>query len=80
MLPLVFAQMTVTWTSGYNIDESVPFVQYGMKGEIQLFSPAGTLTFEQNSMCGMNHLLLNSLLDIVKNTARECYFDFFCIP
>ena len=47
-------QMTVTWTSGYSIDEAVPFVEWGLKGEeTRTRSPAGTLTVEQNSMCGM---------------------------
>ncbi|KAF5732216.1 Nucleotide pyrophosphatase/phosphodiesterase [Tripterygium wilfordii] len=45
-------EMTVTWTSGYNIDEAVPFVAWGLKGETPKYSPAGTLTFHQNSMCG----------------------------
>ncbi|GER43662.1 purple acid phosphatase 27 [Striga asiatica] len=31
-------EMTVTWTSGYNIDEAVPFVEWGFKG-----SPARTV-------------------------------------
>ncbi|KAM6594663.1 hypothetical protein CsatA_002366 [Cannabis sativa] len=43
--------MTVTWTSGYNIDEAVPFVEWGLKGETQQRSPAGTLTYDRNSMC-----------------------------
>ncbi|XVF03193.1 hypothetical protein REPUB_Repub04eG0240400 [Reevesia pubescens] len=45
-------EMTVTWTSGYGIDEAEPFVQWGPKGEQQEHSPAVTLTFERNSMCG----------------------------
>ncbi|KAK6250255.1 hypothetical protein QUC31_007756 [Theobroma cacao] len=45
-------EMTVTWTSGYDIDEAEPFVEWGRKGNLQLRSPAGTLTFKQNSMCG----------------------------
>jgi hypothetical protein len=44
--------MTVTWTSGYNIKEAVPFVEWGEKGGRQFLSPAGTLTFDRNSMCG----------------------------
>ncbi|KAJ8568097.1 hypothetical protein K7X08_020819 [Anisodus acutangulus] len=44
--------MTVTWTSGYNIDEAVPFVEWGWKGQEQKRSPAGTLTFHRNMMCG----------------------------
>ncbi|KAM3704205.1 hypothetical protein ACJW31_04G158000 [Castanea mollissima] len=45
-------EMTVTWTSGYCIDEAVPFVEWGLHGETHMRSPAGTLTIEQNSMCG----------------------------
>jgi hypothetical protein len=51
-------QMTVTWTSGYNINEAVPFVEWGLKGQIQTQSPAGTLTIDQNSMCGTIHFHL----------------------
>lgn len=45
--------MTVTWTSGYNINEATPFVEWGVKGQGRIRTPAGTLTFHQNSMCGM---------------------------
>ncbi|OMO84079.1 hypothetical protein CCACVL1_11007 [Corchorus capsularis] len=45
-------EMTVTWTSGYDIDEAVPFVEWAKKGDLPVRSPAGTLTFKQNSMCG----------------------------
>ncbi|KAJ1386865.1 Purple acid phosphatase-like, N-terminal [Sesbania bispinosa] len=45
-------EMTVTWTSGYDIDEAIPFVQWGPVGGKQTRSPAGTLTFTRNSMCG----------------------------
>ncbi|WRX16305.1 Calcineurin-like phosphoesterase domain [Theobroma cacao] len=45
-------EMTVTWTSGYGIDEAEPFVQWGPKGEHRQHSPAVTLTFGRNSMCG----------------------------
>ncbi|XP_022867902.1 probable inactive purple acid phosphatase 27 isoform X2 [Olea europaea var. sylvestris] len=45
-------EITVTWTSGYNIDEAIPFVEWGWKGQKQKRSPAGTLTFERKSMCG----------------------------
>ncbi|KAG2678538.1 hypothetical protein I3760_11G007300 [Carya illinoinensis] len=44
-------EMTVTWTSGYNVIEAVPFVAWGLKGEPQSQTPAGTLTFSRNSMC-----------------------------
>eukprot|EP01018_Ginkgo_biloba_P035183 Gb_20022 [translate_table: standard] len=46
-------EMAVTWTSGYGIDEAVPVVEWGLEGEEPVFlSPAGTLTFSRNSMCG----------------------------
>ena len=45
--------MTVTWTSGYGIDEAEPFVEWGPKGGAQVRSPAGTLTFDRNTMCGV---------------------------
>lgn len=45
--------MTVTWTSGYDISDATPFVEWGLEGEAQTRSPAGTLTFSRNSMCGM---------------------------
>ncbi|KAF3616907.1 putative inactive purple acid phosphatase 27 [Capsicum chinense] len=44
--------MTITWTSGYNIDEAVLFVEWGWKDQPHQRSPAGTLTFHRNSMCG----------------------------
>ncbi|KAK7824209.1 putative inactive purple acid phosphatase 27 [Quercus suber] len=45
-------EMAVTWTSGYNIIDAVPFVEWGFKGEFQTQSPAGTLTFHREAMCG----------------------------
>ncbi|KAL8250333.1 hypothetical protein R6Q59_034026 [Mikania micrantha] len=45
-------EMTVTWTSGYNIDEATPLVEWGWKGNTKSLSPAGTLTFTRGSMCG----------------------------
>ncbi|KAI9175226.1 hypothetical protein LWI28_029256 [Acer negundo] len=45
-------EMTVTWTSGYDISEAIPFVEWGLKGEHKMKSPAGTLTFYRNDMCG----------------------------
>lgn len=49
--------MTVTWTSGYGINEAEPFVEWGRKGGQKGRTPAGTLTFDRSSMCGA----LNSL-------------------
>uniref|UniRef100_A0ACD5XRJ4 Uncharacterized protein n=1 Tax=Avena sativa TaxID=4498 RepID=A0ACD5XRJ4_AVESA len=45
-------EMTITWTSGYDIKEAVPFVEWGEKDRPRFLSPAGTLTFDKNSMCG----------------------------
>ncbi|EOA30608.1 hypothetical protein CARUB_v10013739mg [Capsella rubella] len=45
-------EMTVTWTSGYGIDFAEPFVEWGITKEDRKRSPAGTLTFGRNSMCG----------------------------
>ena len=54
---LLVMQITVTWTSGYGIHEAVPFVEWGLKGETKTRSPAGTLTVDQNSMCGIIHFI-----------------------
>ncbi|KAF8399595.1 hypothetical protein HHK36_015464 [Tetracentron sinense] len=45
-------EMSITWTSGYGIPEAEPFVEWGPQGGDQMRSPAGTLTFNRNSMCG----------------------------
>ncbi|CAH9117024.1 unnamed protein product [Cuscuta europaea] len=46
-------EMTVTWTSGYNVDEAVALVEWGLKSQrLRRQSPAGTLTFDRNSLCG----------------------------
>ncbi|XP_055809923.1 probable inactive purple acid phosphatase 1 isoform X2 [Solanum dulcamara] len=45
-------EMTVTWTSGYDINEAEPFVEWGPQGGQQTQSPAGTLTFDRSSLCG----------------------------
>lgn len=50
--------MTVTWTSGYDISEAVPFVEWGPKGGKQIQSAAGTLTFNRNSMCGKDYYIV----------------------
>ncbi|XP_057777288.1 probable inactive purple acid phosphatase 1 [Salvia miltiorrhiza] len=45
-------EMTVTWTSGYDIDGAQPFVHWGPKGGPRARSLAVTLTFDRSSMCG----------------------------
>ncbi|CAN6549270.1 unnamed protein product [Malus baccata var. baccata] len=44
-------EMTVTWTSGYGINDAEPFVEWGLRGETTR-SPAVTLTFDRRSLCG----------------------------
>ncbi|KAL3501507.1 hypothetical protein ACH5RR_035956 [Cinchona calisaya] len=45
-------EMTVTWTSGYGINDAEPFVEWGQQGDERRRSPAGTATFDRNSLCG----------------------------
>lgn len=45
-------EMTVTWTSGYNIDEAVPLVEWGPSDSTPKQTPAGTLTFNRETLCG----------------------------
>jgi hypothetical protein len=49
-------EMTVTWTSGYDISEAYPFVEWGVvtsdAGKSPMRTLAGTLTFNRGSMCG----------------------------
>ncbi|KAJ4778927.1 Purple acid phosphatase [Rhynchospora pubera] len=45
-------EMTVTWTSGYDISEAYPFVEWGMLWGPSTRTPAGTITFNRGSMCG----------------------------
>ncbi|RRT65570.1 hypothetical protein B296_00021718 [Ensete ventricosum] len=59
---IVIFQMTVTWTSGYGINEAEPFVEWGARGDSQVRSPAGTLTFSRNSMCGLTPRACSFLL------------------
>lgn len=47
-------QMTVTWTSGYGKKDADAVVQWGTEvGEESWFSPASTLTFTRDDMCGV---------------------------
>ncbi|XP_071926592.1 probable inactive purple acid phosphatase 1 isoform X2 [Coffea arabica] len=45
-------EMTVTWTSGYGLEEAEPFIEWGPQGGERRRSLAVTLTFDRNSMCG----------------------------
>lgn len=48
--------MTVTWTSGYDIDEAHPLVEWGIKWSTPVRSAAGTITFDRESICGMAYI------------------------
>jgi len=48
--------MTVTWTSGYDITEAYPFVEWGMKWRPVVRTAAGTVTFDRESICGMANI------------------------
>lgn len=48
--------MTVTWTSGYDIKEAYPFVEWGMKWSPPTRTAAGTVTFDRESLCGMDRI------------------------
>lgn len=46
-------EMTATWTSGYGMNDAVPVVLWGNEqNKWQSMSPAITLTFTKNDMCG----------------------------
>ncbi|CAN7020481.1 hypothetical protein BRARA_F00920 [Brassica rapa] len=45
-------EMTVTWTSGYGPDVAEPVVEWGIKGGKRKLSPARTLTYGRNDLCG----------------------------
>lgn len=46
-------EMTVTWTSGYGVDEAIPLVQWGtVDDKGQHIVAAGTLSYERDSLCG----------------------------
>jgi len=60
----VIPQMTVTWTSGYNVDEAVPLVEWGPYDSSPKQTPAGTLTFSRETLCGMAELLNYQLLNL----------------
>ena len=68
-----YTQMTVTWTSGYGINEAEPFVEWGRKDGDHMRSPAGTLTFNRNSMCGgwlFYLVILHDSLELAESDIR----------
>jgi len=57
--------MTVTWTSGYDINEAYPFVEWGIKWSPPVRTAAGTVTFGRDSICGMAYM------NILSSTAEQ---------
>ncbi|GAB2214495.1 hypothetical protein Drorol1_Dr00018846 [Drosera rotundifolia] len=45
-------EMAIKWTSGYGIDEAVPFVEWGLRGGVTTRSPAGTVSYTSRTVCG----------------------------
>jgi hypothetical protein len=56
---VVLYYMTFTWTTGYDICEAYPFVEGGLKQSLPMRTPAGTVTFDRESICGMLDPFLN---------------------
>lgn len=52
-----------------------PFVEWGLQGESQICSPAVTLTFDQESMCGMINGLCSNSVIALSIIIKHCFFD-----
>jgi hypothetical protein len=65
--------MTVTWTSGYDINEAYPFVEWGIKWSPPVRTAAGTVTFDRDSICGMAYMNILSSSTEKKRLLREKY-------
>jgi hypothetical protein len=65
--------MTVTWTSGYDINEAYPFVEWGIKWSPPVRTAAGTVTFDRDSICGMAYMNILSSSTEKKWLLREKY-------
>ncbi len=79
-------QITVTWTSGYGLDEAVPLVLWGPEdNKSQFTSPASTLTYIRKDLCG--ELVPQRMRKIIclnwqfkdnmsiMQVARQCWLD-----
>ncbi|GAB2215717.1 hypothetical protein Droror1_Dr00020112 [Drosera rotundifolia] len=49
-------EMAVKWTSGYGIDEVVPFVEWDLQGGVMTRSPVGTVSYTSRTVCGVYSL------------------------
>jgi len=64
--------MSVTWTSGYDINEAYPFVEWGIKWSPPVRTAAGTVTFDRDSICGMAYMnILSSSTEKKMVTERK---------
>jgi hypothetical protein len=68
--------MTVTWTSGYDISEAYPFVEWGLFWSPPTRTPAGTITFNRGSLCGKFFIVV--LLEVCSIYFDLCYCIRFC--
>lgn len=57
--------MTVTWTSGYGIEDAQAVVEWGSaEGNESWVAPAATLTFTQQDMCGKSTSPIDAILTV----------------
>lgn len=80
-----YDEMTVTWTSGYDISEAYPFVEWGMVvagAAAPTRTAAGTLTFNRGSMCGTHARIFRfslslflKLFNFSKKNSLKTYFQ-----
>ena len=64
--------MTVTWTSGYGKKDADAVVQWGTEvGKELLLSPASTLTFTRDDMCGTFPDFIICYLRVVKTNIKQ---------
>lgn len=67
-------QMTVTWTSGYGKKDADAVVQWGTEvGKDSWISPASTLTFTRQDMCGRSQVISSGCKSVTSG-----YFDASC--
>lgn len=57
--------MTVTWTSGYGIEDAQAVVEWGSEeGKESWVTPAATLTFTRHDMCGKSTSQIDAILTV----------------
>lgn len=65
--------MTVTWTSGYGIEDAQAVVEWGSEeGKESWVTPAATLTFTRHDMCGKS---TSQIVAILTSQSLCTYLD-----